>query len=321
MYVFAQNKIEPANKIAFLRDQAVWLANPDGSGEQRLTNKSVKVNDFLFSPTLQYLAYSAIVGSAEEPGLWDSTETAPQRAICSIVIFDLATNKKLKQTDSEWVYITRWLPQDRLLYYTSDGYAVSGYYAYDARKNSMLTMPDGDERLTNSDFSLDGSLEAYVGSYGRDLYMHYVDTNRDTVLVSGKFYICDVRISNNKRHVSFVQVQDEGQKYFDILWLYERKTSSCTSLHRGPAHAKSGGVNYLAWSPDDRYIGMFFPPEAIVLEIEHPSRTITVSGKNFCWLANDKIIFTRDNDTYVYDLTTSSSSLLIKGADMAVLLR
>jgi hypothetical protein len=140
---WGQSAIGLSNKIAFLRGEAVWVANTDGSGAEKLTRDSAKVDIFLFSPTRRYPAYSAVVGSVKEPGLWDSTETAPDRAICSIVILDLTTNQTLKRTDSGRVYIARWLPGDNLLYYTSDGFAVDGYYAYDSHRHRAETTLDG----------------------------------------------------------------------------------------------------------------------------------------------------------------------------------
>jgi len=311
----------PANKIAFLRGRAVWVAETNGSRAQKLTDDRAKVEDFLFSPTHRYLAYSAVVGSAEQPGLWDRTEAPPRRSVLSIVVLDLQTNRALKPTDPGWVKIIRWLPGDKLFYLTSDGFAVTGYFVYDIPKNSIQEMPSYDERAMGSDFSLDGSLEAYVDDFGRDLHLVLRETGSDAVLVSGKGNITDVRISNDRKHVAFLQVEAVERTYFDVLWLYDRESASCRSFYRGLSHQKSGGVNYLAWSPDDRYVGMLFSPEAIILDVRQPGQTNNISGANLSWIAKNKLILNRNDDLYVYDLATGSSRLLIRDAARAVFLR
>jgi hypothetical protein len=65
---------------------------------------------------------------------------------------------------------------------------------------------------------------------------------------------------------------------------------------------------------------MFFPPEAIVLEVTHPSKKITISGDKFCWLSNEEIIFTRNHDTYCFNLKTEETRVLITNADLAIFL-
>jgi Tol biopolymer transport system component len=190
----AQNKILPANKIAFLRNHSIWLAKTDGSAEQRITSKSIKIDHFLFSPSLRYLAYSKIVGSTKD------------RSICSIVIFDLKTNKNVKQTDSEYVYLLKWLPQDKLLYYNSDEYAIGDLFIYNPIIDTVIK--NNDEHLSEVDFSRDEQLEAYAVSYDGNLHLHRHGAGRDTVIQTGKHPIYDVRISHNKKYISFVQVLD-----------------------------------------------------------------------------------------------------------------
>jgi hypothetical protein len=278
------------------------------------------------------LAYSAVVGSAEEPGLWDTTETAPQRAICSIVIMDLQTQRTLKQTDSDWVYINRWLPQDRFLYHTSDGYAVGDSYIYDAHSRSILNIGMANERAWESDFSFDGSMEVYVdGEYVNKhtrYDLHCVDANKSTdrVLLSRDFRIMQQRISHSTKSIAFLQVQDPevpgaSHQRDDVLWLYDLNNSTCLPLYRGPTNSMFAGVQYLEWSFDDQYVGMFFSGEAIVVDIKHPSRTVKTAGDHFSWIGNDKLIYTRSKCIYLYDLATRSSKMILKDADQTTFLQ
>ncbi len=317
----AQNKINVANKIAFFRDQAVWLANADGTDEKKLTNDTLKVNDFLFSTSLRYLACTIVVGSEMDWGLVDSTETPGQREVYSIIVLDLVTNRIVKKIDYSDIHFERWLAHNRLLYITASAGGIDGFYTYDPVKNLVIEIPDG-SRASEYDFSSDGHLVAYPDTYGRNLHLHFMDINKDTVLVSGKHSILEVRISNNAKYISFLDVEPgEKYKYFDNLWLYNRVNSSCILLNKSPAHPKSGSHKYCVWSPDDRYIGMFFPPKAIVVEVENPSEIIPIGGNNFSWMPNDIVLVTLNYNAYVFDLKTKSSKLLIKNAYKAVYLR
>lgn len=329
-HTFTSPSDQLTGKIAFLRAGEVWVADTSGRNLRQLTNDSGKVDEFLLSPGLRYLAYARIIGSAEEPGLWDSTEPPPQRAIHSIVILDLQTKKKVTEihpTRDPWIYISRWLPREKFIYYGADGFAVNGYYQYDPVTSTQTELPSGENGLLDADYSSDGLLKAYVndtglgGSYRNNLHLVHLQSNKDTTLVSRRGTICEQRISNGGSRIVFIEVERVGNGYFDNLWLCDPVKSSCISLHRRPAKPKSGGVHHVAWSPDDRYIGLFFPPEALVFDLQHPKDPIAVTGRNFCWIGNDRIALNFGNDLFVYDLRTMSKVLLIEKAEQPVFLR
>ena len=310
-----------ANTIAFLRSRAVWVAEADGSGARKLTAERTGIDAFLFSPDLRYLAYTAVVGSAALPWLQDRAEAVPRRSTCAVMALDLETGRTFKAADAGWFDIIRWLPGDRLFFCASDGFAVTGYSLADVPGHSVRELASCDERTMGSDFSRDGSLEAYVDDSGRDLHLVRRDTGSDALLVSGKGNITDVRISNDKKTVAFLQVEAVERVYSDILWLYDRESASCLSLYRGPSHSKSGSINCLAWSPDDRYIGMLFSPQAIILDVRDSGQAKTIRGENPSWIAKDELIVNRRNDLFVHDLATGADRLLVKDATGAVFLR
>jgi hypothetical protein len=323
----AQGTTPLARKIAFLRGRSVWVADTNGTNAFRLTDRSVQIDDFCFSPRLRYLAYSAIVDSAEEPGLWDSTETPPQRAVCSIVIVDLERNHILSRSDSQWVSINRWLNDDRLLYHESDGFAVGNSYIYDVHKDAVTELNAPDDRLWRSDISLDGSLELYVETQYLnkknrfDLRCADNRTRSDTIVFSIDFSISDQAISNSRDRIAFLQVRDSSGRYFDVLWLYDLQKASFVSLYQGPANPKFADENNLAWSFQDRYVGMFFMNNGIIVDPRGPSTVVKVQGSDFSWIGDTRFLYTQNNIVYVYDLRSRSSKEVLRDAEKAVFLR
>ena len=320
---FATELGELSHKIAFLKYGEVWVSDFDGQKIKQITSDSGKVDDFLFSPSLKYLAYAKIIGYTDEPGLWDDTEKVPQRAVCSILIMELETRKIIKEimpTEDIWIYISKWLPEEKLLYYSASGFDVSGFYAYDIQEDNKEEIDyNKSSIISGTDYSTDGSLKVYVddSGLGKDFKenLHLVDskTNSDRILVS-KRSIGDQKISNDKNQIAFLEVENIEKKYYDILWVYNIKEDSLQILYRGPAKAKIGGFNGTSWSLDDRYIGIFFPPEALVIDVKNQNKIHRISGESFSWIENEKIIFAKGNDIYVYSLGTRKNDLLFRDA-------
>jgi len=202
---------ELTNKIAFLKNGEVWITNEDGHKMKQLTNTNKKIQDFLFSPTLRYLAYSKIIKYVDEPGLWEEGEEIPKKAVCSIVIIDLKnqnTVKEIMPQEGNWVYPAKWLPEEKFLYYGASGFDVWGFFEYDVQTNieKELDYQKGNQ-LSEADFLRDGSFMVYVDeSRDKETFrsnLHIVDlkTTTDKILISKKS-ILEPKISDDKNHVS-----------------------------------------------------------------------------------------------------------------------
>lgn len=127
-------------------------------------------------------------------------------------------------------------------------------------------------------------------------------------------------ISCDKRHVAFVEVERVEKEYFDTLWICNVESGSLEKLYRGPGKAKNRGVSELSWSFDDYHIGMFFSPEALVLEIQNPDIIHKVRGIDFNWIGNKMIVFTQGNDMYLYNLDTRKRELFLEEASKPMFL-
>ena len=334
LLLFLNNSLAQPNDlssyIAFLKKGDIWISDTSSQNQKQITSDSGKVQDFQFSPLLKYLAYSRIISYVDEPGLWDDTGKVPQRAISSIVIMDLQTKKIIKEimpVEDTWIYISKWLPNNKLLYYSSSGFDVSGYYVYDIQSDIKREVEYDKARIINSsDYSDDGTLMVYVDDsalgkdYKENIHLFNIQTNTDKILVSKK-NINDIKISNDKNQVAFIEVTETDEKYFDNLWVYNIRKDSLGSLYRGPASAKTGNENEISWSFDDQYIGIFFPPQALIITVGTTDNIQRIKGADFTWIENGKIIFSQGNNIYFYSLNTHKSNLLIEDAAEPFFLR
>ena len=316
-------------KIAFLRSGEIWLADQDGGNIRRVTDTGGKVEDFLFSPSLSYVAYSKRIKTVEEPGLWEKGEKPPRRSVCSIVVLELKGLKprsEMMPPEGEWIYPDKWMPKERLLGHRSSGFDVAGLFVIDAPESPPrdLDYHQGG-LLVESDFSLDGSLQAYVkdSGVGKDfkmnLYLVDLKTNAERLLL-WKRSVLSPKISPDKTRIAFFEVEYQEKKGVDTLWVYDIQKDLLKKLYHGPAKPKFGGVSDLAWSFDGRHIAISFPSETLVLEIENPAHVHRIRGKDLSWISNHSVIYSRENRVYGYRLDTRKADPLLENAAMPVFL-
>jgi Tol biopolymer transport system component len=316
-------------KIAFLRDGEIWLADQDGGNIRRVTDTGGKVEDFLFSPSLIYVAYSKRIKTVEEPGLWEKGEQPPQRSVCTIVVLELRNLKIISEMvppEGEWIYFDKWMPKDRLLGHRSSGFDVSGFFVFDARGGlqSELDSEQGG-RLLDADFTSDSSVQAYAidSGVGKDykisLYLVDLNTKAERLLLS-KRSVLSPKISPDKTRIAFFEVEYQEKKGSDNLWIYDIQNNHLKKLYHGPAKPKSGGVSDLTWSPDGQNIAVSFPSDTLLLEIENPAHVRRVQGKDLSWVSKQRVIYSREDKVYGYRLDTKKEDPFLENAAKPVFL-
>ncbi len=322
--------VDVAGHIAFLRDGDVWIIGTDGQGVRQVTSSDGTVEEFLFSPDLKHLACSMIIGYADEPGWLEEGEEAGKRAVCSIVIvrlLDMGIVTELMPPEDNWIYPARWLPGERLMYYAASGYDVWGFFEYDIREGARKdTAYEQARKSIDADYTADGTLTAYTDNVRvEDKYMDNL-TIRDSAsgddrIVATRKSILDPGISCDKTHVAFIEVEYVEKEGFDNLWVCDLESDSLQRLYRGPAKAKDGNVRAVSWSFDGRYIGMFFSPEALVLETGDPSNIHKISGIDFNWIGNDRFVFAQGDTMFTYEMSTGTKEILLENASKPAFLQ
>lgn len=311
---------ELRNKIAFLRNGDVWITDQSGREIKQITKTDGNVGKFLFSPTLRYLAYSKFIKYVDDPGIYEEGD-APKVPVYSIIIIDLKKQKIMKEIKppisegDNWIYMDKWLPNGKLMFYSADGFAVSWYFMYDPTTNSNEEMENTEEksRLTGADIHREGSLMVY--SYMSvleitDLKSKKVKTLNPTKTTRNKF---NPKISNGKEYIGWLEVDHEvNDKDFYALWVYNLKTGATNTLYKDYTT-----VGNLSWSFDDKFLCMFddrFQQEAVIVELQNPRNIHKIEAKGPVWISNNKIAYTQGTNIYVYSLDTKKNELLIENA-------
>lgn len=311
--------------IAFLLEGEVCLSRLDGSDVSRLTQTDGKIRDFRFSPDLNYLACTKVFGMVEAAGLWEDEEEVPETEIWSVDIVNLATMTVVAEIkpEGDWLYFAKWFASDKLIYYSSSGFDISGYYQYDARTNTIKTLDylEG-YRLALADISFDGRQMLYVDDAGLGEDFHYrlhivnLSTNDDRIVASRK-RILNQSLSHDLKSVAFVEVQSDPDRPVAIVWIHSMERDDTEKLITLPAKTK--GNSSISWSAGDSCLGLFYAPSyspnGYIFSLADPSDVHEISGKQFCWAGDHTILYSRGaSDIFLYDLKNREETLLIKKA-------
>lgn len=322
--VLAKEPHELTNKIAFLRDGEVWISNTSGENFEQITNTKGKIEDFKFSPSLKYIAYSKRIENIEAYEVWKEGEAPCYEA--SKIIKNLKDGSIIKEiTPSKPVcfYILGWQYDNELIFVETSGHDVTGYFEYDLDKAVINPLEYTKARsLCNNDFSKDGSFLVYVAGMSTELYLSNKKLNTDVKVVS-KRSILDPKISHDKKFITFFEVKwsDDKDKRSDNVWLYSIKDATLKKIYTGVPRPKVGCTKHILWSLDNQYLGLFHPGSALIIDVKRSEHIHTINkGWYFHWTNNNDIIFSIGNDLFIYSLKKNKEALFLKNAKQSTFL-
>jgi hypothetical protein len=317
-----------SGKAAFLQDGEVWISGLDGTAS-RVTDTGGKVEGYIFSPGLEYLAYSKVIRYVDEPGLYEEGEDVPQRSVCSIVFAVVATRAVVAEVEPAegWIYPLKWVSAGVLFCSESSGLDVSGFFTYDVagRERTELDYNRG-SILLGACFSDTDSLMAYVTDsglgpeYQEHLHVLSQSTGEDTIIASRRS-VADPAFSPGHRSIAFLEVESQGGRYFDNLWVCRIDGGGLRRLYRGPSRPKSGGVDALSWAPDGKRVGYFLPPEALLFDADGAETPKTVKGRAFAWAGSALLLVSRGPDIWLVNIDSGQEKLFRKNATEPQFLR
>ncbi|MGA3286459.1 MAG: hypothetical protein ABSD46_03440 [Bacteroidota bacterium] len=324
---FATGPGELSDKIAFLKNGEVWVSDIGKQQPKQITSDSGKIDDFRFSPSLKYLAYSKIIGHEETSEEVDNSMQTFQEEVRSIQIMELASQKVIRTImpteDCHWIRISNWLSDNMLSYFSSLAGGADSY-TYDIQKD--LTKEDNNISSTGeSESSTDGSLKIYRGYQAPDLRnIHLVNlrTKTDKIIFSKKSWMTSYSMSFDNKLVAIAEHEKIEKKNYYNLWVYDIKQGILKQLYR-----KGDWVSgKISWSFDNQIIGIFSPSGALAIEVDNPNKLCQIEGTDFSWVGNKEIVYHhgRDNNlhgVYLYSVASGKSDLLFDGAEKPVFLR
>ena len=118
----------------------------DSLGSRQITNTDGKIDELHRSPDGRYIAYLKIVEFVESPGLWEEGEEVPKEPVHHLVIQNLESQEILREIPPPrdiFIHLDKWLTKHRVLFVTTNGYAVNDFYMYNVSKDSLHTVPYG----------------------------------------------------------------------------------------------------------------------------------------------------------------------------------
>jgi hypothetical protein len=107
----------------------------------KITSTGGKINSYLMSPGKNYVTYSIIVGSYKVVGEDGQGEETPTH---HIIVMDLDHKKLLTEIkpqskDEPFIYVDRWISNQKLRLTEADGFATALNYIYDIDTNELRT--------------------------------------------------------------------------------------------------------------------------------------------------------------------------------------
>lgn len=280
-----------SNKIAFLRDGEVWLCNLNAQQVMQYTNTNNKIEQFAFSPSLRYLAYSRIDAFAK---IYTPDDTYFNEPVYTIVIEDLLDDNKLielKPESEDYLRLKGWTESEKLMLYDCSPFDIASKLIYDPKT--------GEKKETKyvEQFDYAKGIGLYVDDTGvgarfqHNLHVINTETKEDTIILS-KRYISYAQLSHNKLNIAFL----EGQH----LWICDITGNSLSKLHSVPSGSSSScGVK---WSLNDKWVGIFHIPVGIVVNLEKPEEIQEIKGYDFTWIKGERILVIKSHDDiYLYD--------------------
>ncbi|UCD64306.1 MAG: hypothetical protein JSW34_02380 [Candidatus Zixiibacteriota bacterium] len=314
-------------KIAFLQNGEVCASHADGSDIIAVTQTGGKVDDFVFSPRLEYLAFTREFAMA--PGLvpcdFDGEEW-PMVPIHSVVFINLATMSTLTEIEPEelWQHLGQWTAPDRFVFYLTGTHTLAGYVEHDIKSNTQTKVDRSKEYdLYGPSYSADYNLVLYTTDSGLgETYhhrLHLLDrtTGEDRILVRQNSIFSHNLSPDNKSVALMGRVSRDNWVARDV-WIYRVEDESLELFLSDSAGLPRNGPT---WSPDGKFIGLADGVEMLLTAVENPLETHRIKGNHFSWIDDKHLLMSRGNGIYQYDLASEQARLIINNAAKPMFLK
>ena len=170
-----------------------------------------------------------------------------------------------------------------------------------------------------ADYSDDGSRVLYVDDTGLGknftylLHLNDKKTGDDKILLSKRETIFNPVLSHDMTAIAFFERQSAGDSSLSVIWRYNIEDEVLQEVTSCPS--KKAGNSELSWSAGDSCLGLFHAPSqqpnGFIFALSQPDDIHILSGEQFCWVGDDRIIYSRgEGGIYLYDMRDRKESNL-----------
>jgi len=328
--IFGVNS-ELKNGVMYLSNNEVYFCDLNHQNTIQITHTNNHVSDFAISPDYRFLAYSKIFKYVDEPGMWDSTP--PERAVCSIIMIDLKSDKIIRETfpsEYEWISIDHWLNSKELICYSSDGFSVEDRYRINTA--GIIDTLDYDEFERIENLNLDNTLNLRMGLIKDSLaYIHFLDSRnkKNTTFSQNGEYSHVIAISSD--YESFLwtetftqylkeekQCQWERGFHLSLYNLVSGEDKLIINKDISPARL----YNKIQFSPDNRFVSCdLFHSDSISIYFLNSDKHVDLCGTKTLWIDSNRFIYFLESNLYVYEIDKNMSSLFLENIKKVIFIK
>lgn len=304
-----------ANQIIYISNGKIYCYDISKKNTEKLSLNNDTIENFSISPTKRYMAYEKLIKYLDLYYEIDEDEIPTKTPYCSLVIYDLIEHKKIAEVlpkDDEFLKISKWIEDDQLLYKSEEQYQLNGWLTLNTTGViNDLGMDDLSTKPKSTVCSRDGSIKLYIDE-SNTLHMNNINLKKDTKLCSSPNTLFDFNISWDNKSIVWFEIVDNDYGTIDRITLLSQPDLKQTVIYKEKALGKK--EKCIGFSPNDSTISIELGENVIIILNIFTKEKFRIKGYDVCWIDENKFIYNKESDLFLYDIRDKSDKLFVKNA-------
>ncbi len=316
---FSAKSKNDGTQVIYLSNGILYCNDISKKITDRLSLNNDTIDNFSVSPSKRYMAYERVLKYIDLYYEIDEEDEIPTKTpYCSIVVFDLTEHKKIKEVfpkEDEFLRISKWINDNQLLYKSEELYLLNGWLVINNEGViSDLGMDDLSTIPKSTVYSHDGSVKLYVDQYNT---LHIINLNlkEDIELYNSPNTLYDYNISSDKKSVVWFEIIDSENGTIDRISRLSQDDLKRTVIYNEKALGKKEGC--ICFSPNDSIISIELEENMIILLNIFTKEKLRINGYDVCWIDDDRFLYNKESDLFLYNFKEKSDKLFLKNAKKA----